>query len=452
MRKLLNSPKTLAILLLITALIWSRLIWDAAFPCHLRGDTSWYYILAKNLTTYGVFGEGFKPDFYWPPGWPFLLSSVNLLFGLRLDSMALLLILSSINILLIWGICRTLELSLFHSIIVSALFIINPSHMLLSNSFHTEHLFSPLFNGFVFVVLLMMRDWFKETKKETRRVPGPSPLLTKQKNVDFITHSCLAGLVLGLAALTRGTALPVALVLLLLVLVSIRKGTLFFIPLRYWMIIIIISLIPVIMWTWRNVKVTGDVIVISANGADNLWLGNNENELSNWVKENSPYRRKFKNLDMLNKYRLWKREAFTFIRKHPVESVLRCGQKMTQLLNPSYYLSFGSTFVNRTRPSGPMIANGINQLIFVSTLIGIICFIIFTYIVPIPYDNLWKRYGVGILLLLAGYWIFLHCITWGNTRFRYPVEHFMWIIAITGFAHLAKARRVWKNKVNPERN
>ncbi len=83
----------------------------------------------------------------------------------------------------------------------------------------------------------------------------------------------VAGIILGLAAITRPTVLPIILIIPIVFLFSKKKDK-YQKLIRYGLICLVGLAIPIIPVTIRNVIVAGDFVLISSQGGSNFYIGN----------------------------------------------------------------------------------------------------------------------------------------------------------------------------------
>lgn len=153
--------------------------------------------------------------------------------------------------------------------------------------------------------------------------------LWRAKTERPLVFSLAAGLCLGLATLTRSNGVclwPFAAIWLFFCLRTYRLAVLWF------SLLFVLTLMP---WGIRNYRVTGHWIFLSASGPYNLWLGNNEvayrmftasssAEYDKWGKvlleEAVPEKvKQLSSPDIGEAQRMWNREAWKFIREHPLQ-------------------------------------------------------------------------------------------------------------------------------------
>lgn len=81
--------------------------------------------------------------------------------------------------------------------------------------------------------------------------------------------AALAGLLLGLLAVTKPAILPLALVLVFCWLVARRRDNL-----RSFVAFLLALTVTLAPWTWRNYRLFGRLVPVSTLGGVNLWIGN----------------------------------------------------------------------------------------------------------------------------------------------------------------------------------
>lgn len=444
----MTQPKNIrldlsVLLCMIAIMLVLRLVWDYTCPINLfneLNDPKEYVKLAKNLVEYDVYGSQTTPDFFWPPFWPFFLANLAHL-NINMTDKTILYVLEVIFLIVFWGITQQVGFKLWQRTVAVLIYVINPCSILLSNQFFSEHLYLILFNGALFLLFQIALD----LNPDIERLEGNTERYHYNRrgiNLKSIIYAIVAGILLGCAALTRGVVFPLIVFFCILTFVSIRKKHLFRIPVYLWMVTVIIALLPVIFWTYRNWKVTDQIVIISANSAENLWLGHNENIEASWLLPHSPYRERFKGMNLLELHEAWREEAIDYIKRHPIEAILKCGIKIRSFLNAELYgwshmfNSQMSTFIRVVFRAG-------THLIFALTVLGLIMYILFTYILPIKFSNYWSNLFLTFFVVVVLFFIFQHCVIRAQPRYRAALEPYLWMGAIAGFTKLFYARKQW---------
>ncbi|MCD6384373.1 hypothetical protein J7M23_01220 [Candidatus Sumerlaeota bacterium] len=444
----------LTVLLLLN--LTTRLIWLTYYYSEPCSDCVNYVELAENIAKTGEYKVGGELDVHWPPLWPYVLSigkSINppadyshtILIGLQL-----------LNCLLLWLIARELSPKLLVAIVALLLFALNPSHLMMSTVYSTEHLFTALVNLFFLIVIKSMKlsgDRSETTMPEadTRdEPPGAEKPMFKEPPVTLFTliRGIGAGICLGLATLARGTTLPLIFLLPILCVVRLRKGHLFNLPLAFWLTVFLFALIPVVLWSYRNYKVSGTYIWVSATGAENFWLGNNPSCKLSWMPYDSPYRGKQRSMGIGERVRFWRREAIRFMITHPFTTLIACVAKTYLLFYPDMYDVCFYRSIHNTFGQIPYFCwRFLNHLIWFIVLFGLLSFIIFKFILPFKVQSLYDPEVLTFLLCIVLFWILIHCITLGHPRYRYPIEHILWMISVIGYLQLINLRKRWRTYI-----
>jgi len=235
-------------------LLWSvgiafalRLIVVLAMPLDLYADYESYDDLGWQWATKGGYYYGEHLTAYWPPGYPFLLSRLYLLFGhAQQTGVAVNLLLGVSIVLLSYFITRQVftEKVARWTMIIMALF---PSQILFGNLLASEMLFLPLMLAGILVFLSL-----------DKRLHGRW------------YYALLSGVLIGLAALTRSISQPLMLLVIPYWYFETRdiKRTA-----RYSVLALLGFALVVAPWMVRNHYAVGSA-KINTNTGINLFIGN----------------------------------------------------------------------------------------------------------------------------------------------------------------------------------
>jgi 4-amino-4-deoxy-L-arabinose transferase-like glycosyltransferase len=234
------------LLLVATALV-ARLVWIVALePREPRFDERQYLLHARNLATgNGFTDEAGRPDAFWPPGYPAVLSVCYRIFGdSSFVAIGLQVVLGIVTVVLV-AVMGTAAFGMRIGRGAALLLAVYPTHVFYSTLYLTEPLFTLL------VVIAMLLTW--------RSLASGAAVMIA------------AGAVLGLAAYVRPMILLFSVVL----------------PLWYWREKWLFrraiagaalaaggTLIVVSPWLVRNHGLTGSWTQIATEGSYNLWVGN----------------------------------------------------------------------------------------------------------------------------------------------------------------------------------
>ncbi len=456
-----NNKKWLLVALLLLLIVFNlttRLLWDKWYPAKIYSDCTNYLRLAGNIAEFGVYRQNNEPEVYWPPLWPHAIALTLLVDSPLFSIDVLTFALQLLSALLIWQIARIVSPHPLIATIPLIFFALNPSHLLLSNVYVTEHLFTFLFTLFLFIVFKLRSQSIQNSRvKPAGYMESES---AEREDINEITPSSkrpwravfwglAAGLALGMASLTRGITLPLIALIILFAIFRIRRKELFNISLIFWITTVVIALIPIGWWTYRNYRVTGERIVVSSVGAENFWFGNNPSCFINWLPADSPFRDKYEEMQPSERYKAWQADAIQFIKAHPFVTVFGWVSKTWRLLSPEIYdTCFHIEFPQQTGVQGFFVWRAFNQLIWLVTIVGFIVFVVLHLFIPVETPALYDKGAVNLILLLILLWIVLHAITLGHPRYRYPMEHFFWMLSVLGYLKIQAVRK--QLKVFPE--
>lgn len=226
----------------------ARIIWGLLVPVEPVSDPAAYDVLARTLSEHGVYGwKPTEPTAFWAVGTSALvaatyLAGVNGYGGV----VALNLVTALMSMVLVWRLGE-IWFDRLTALCATAIYALWPNLI-----FFTSIISSELF----FIALALLGLWFWE-----RREGSPY--------VNYI----LCGLTWGLACYVR----PVILLLpLVLVIATLPRGAL---ALRRASLKAIVATILILAtvspWTYRNMQVLGEPVLVSSNFGVNLWMGNN---------------------------------------------------------------------------------------------------------------------------------------------------------------------------------
>lgn len=226
-----------------------RLSWVMLVPVEPVSDSAAYATFARNLLEHGVYGwQPDQPSAYWAVGTAAATAATFLVFGLdNFTGVVLLnLLAGGLTIVLvyrlaeIWHDRRTAQ--------VAAMLVALWPNLIVFSSVLSSELW--------FIALTLAGLWFHERPSGRAWV-----------------NLLLCGLMWGLACYVR----PVILLLpFALALVALPAGPVALVraTLRAAVLVLLIVL-AVSPWTWRNAQVFGEPVLVSTNFGPNFWMGNN---------------------------------------------------------------------------------------------------------------------------------------------------------------------------------
>ncbi len=354
------------------------------------GDTRYYVHMAQHLASTGEYAQ-WNLRAYMPPGYPFFLSR---LLVLGADSQVLQIVqnifyLLTVLVLIVFGVQqggRQIGVS------VGVLAVLSPNWLLLPQKALSETLF---------LVVLMVG----------------LALVFAKITLFGIGRALFAGLMLGLAGLVREVAVPLAMVLALVVglwigrTYSLRRGVALGVAL------LIGTGLAILPWTVRNYAIFGEIVPIALNGPINLYIGNNPEATGAYKWRLPPAAQAVWNQPdegwskELFAARLAGREAVEYIRENPRDAVALMPRKIATLWGPPVALHAGHDI-------GALVRAGMALAWFAALGLGV--------------AGLWLMRRQPFGWFIAGACIMatgLHAVTFGDVRFRAPLEYLLMLPA-----------------------
>ncbi len=271
---------------------WACLVMDR----HPRFDETAYVHHAQHLVHgAGYVDAGGRPTSYWPIGYPAALALTYFVAGKSYLAAALLNAMCGMATAILIVVLATSFLGPAVGRIAGLVAAAYPNHVF----FASLHLTEPLFT-----LLLLAAAFFL--------LRGPTA-----------THNFVAGLLLGLAALTRPA---ITLFPLLLPVWYVRQGRSLRTALKGTGVVVLMLLVIVTPWMFRNHRVSG-AWEIASSGGHNFWIGNNPKALGGYVRPPDLDQPLWdgEHLDFSRGYRL----GLAAIVAEPEKAALRFLQKVT---------------------------------------------------------------------------------------------------------------------------
>ncbi len=243
-----------------------RLVWVTYFPNLPYADSEWYFEQANNLAQNRGYIRDGQPTAMWPVGYPFFLSIVfravpSSIFTAKFANVILL----TLDIGLLYYYARLICPIHPQALVLVAIVAFSPTYIMAASLISTEPLYACLVHLFLIVLLLAVRknqiSWW---------------LLTAIL-VGIITYVRTEGAVLLLVAI------------LFYVKVSVfphnkqRRVRNLWVP----VLMVLVSILIITPWTFRNWTQLGIFIPVSTTGCMNMWIGSNPdaNGGFNWNRD-----------------------------------------------------------------------------------------------------------------------------------------------------------------------
>jgi 4-amino-4-deoxy-L-arabinose transferase-like glycosyltransferase len=380
-----------------------RLLFIIIFPIKPHSDAANYNNLAIGL----IEGTGYAGGIgsYLPPGQSFFLAAIYFIFGYNPQIACIIqALISSLTCIIIYYIGKSI-LNKKIGIISGLIAALYPTLIVFSGLLFSETLFIFLFS---LLTLSLLRIYEERSAK----------------------NILIAGVSLGLATLVRPAIiglLPFILIWMLLSSPDIKKNLIKF------TVIILIAVVIISPWIIRNYNVHNEFVLVSTNGGVNFWIGNNPEATGtygscDWPNvPNSPF---LETTDEIKRDRLGYEKGLDFIKENPYEFFILSFKKF------SHFWRFPFTFSGLYLDG--LFINPIPKWLF----IVLVPLTIIPYVLLIPstifgiiFYQKWNNQAY-LLVLLMFYYILIHSIVFGASRFHLQIIHCLIIFAAYGICSI----------------
>ena len=234
-----------------------RVSWALIMPTAPVSDSHLYWVTSQNLALHGVYGVTPEEPFsYWPVGASALYAGAYKLFGVNFISVQILNIVAGVMLIATTGLLARRWFGEAAGLLAALLIAAWPSLIMFSTVLASE-VFLALF---VNITLLLWRS-------DAARWPR---------------YAVAAGAALVAAVYVRPVALLLPVVFLTLDAVSARRLSLR--PCLFTLLAVATSSALLAPWVARNYDLHGAIVLVSTNGAPNLWMGNNPDSNGGYMK------------------------------------------------------------------------------------------------------------------------------------------------------------------------
>lgn len=394
-----------------------RILLIVFLPIEMHSDALWYFNRAKSIADGNGYSEGGYPTAFWPVGYPGFLGIIFFLFGknLLVGQIANLL-LSAASFFLLLKLTRHIFLSETTARIAVLLFTLYPN-----NAAYTPILLTEVY--FTFFLLLGCYIYI------TRR--GWAWVLT-------------AGLIFGVAALTKPQVLFLPGILILLGLVDKQERKYLSKHIAKGFVIYLAVAAVLVPWAVRNTLVMGETVLISTNGGVTLLTGNNPSADGGYVADDPLVaQRRFTVRDQVAADQRAKQLALQWIMEHPGRFIALMPLKIWHLWykDGEAEWAYQAGYAHYARYQIFFrIVRVINQVYYTLLIVGMLLSIIFIkdYFREITLP--WALFGYIFVVYLT----IISMVFSGQPRFHFPVMP--WIIMYSAwlinrkFFHIAFKR------------
>ncbi|WP_251860254.1 hypothetical protein [Clostridium sp. Marseille-Q2269] len=408
-----NYYKIIIGLSMILCILWVVIVDTKPFS-----DFHYYYKLAIDIANGGEWG-----DTYTSVGYSIVLGGLFKLFGASLTLAKIFnLVLTFFGQVLFLGILRKTQITERNRRIVFTLFALFPNNIFFNSVVGTEILFTTL-------LLLVTYLYFSDIKYK------------------YI----ILGIIVGAATMVKPFFLLYAFAIFL---VELLKEKSFIKSLKSAIIIVVIALICLSPWSYRNTKYNGERTFVSNNGGIVLYINNNsQNNMGRWMDvqdvENSIAKTEaYKKASYTGKNKMLKEAAKKWIKSHPKEFVILGFKRLFNTYMWSddvLYSIHGVTTINdNVKFLLFPITNNIRNLFFIPAIIYIFIYSIFILIQIIKRRteklNKFNLYSTILFYMFTS----VYFVTEGQGRYAFPVTFIMiyfWVYLIKHIIFLLKEIR-----------
>jgi Dolichyl-phosphate-mannose-protein mannosyltransferase len=276
-------------------------------PLEQSSDFQWYYQRAVEITSGSGYAEGGVLTAFWPVGWPGFLAA---LFNITGPSVLAAQIANLIFAALVFGFTAMLGTALFRDQMVGR------AAVLILTLYPNQIGYVPLLSTEIFYELLLLLSIY---------------LLMQER----LLPALLAGLVFGIATLTKTQSLLLPGFILLGVFITAPSRESLFRLTKIMCAVYVTTMLVIIPWTYRNYVVFHALIPVSTNGGWTLLTGNNPEANGDYTPDTVLAQGITHNpAEQVTMDRLARTRAVTWIKENPIKFLLLMPKKLVRLWGP----------------------------------------------------------------------------------------------------------------------
>jgi 4-amino-4-deoxy-L-arabinose transferase-like glycosyltransferase len=277
---------------IVTAVaILLSILWIIFVNSKPYSDFSYYNNVAKQVANGGQWG-----DTYTSVGYSIVLGFVYKIFGSGIMVAKVFnLVLTFLSYVIFYKLLKKIHISEGRKKVIYTVFVFFPNNIFYNSLIGTEIIFTT-------ILLIITLIYFSDVRYK------------------YI----IIGVLTGLNAMIKPFFMVFFFAIILLEIINKRK---FLVPLRNGIIVLILSLITIAPWCYRNTKLVGETTFISNNGGIVLYINNNsQNKLGRWMAasnvENSIVNKKeYVKANATEKNKMLSKAAKKWIVGHPLQFV-----------------------------------------------------------------------------------------------------------------------------------
>ncbi len=417
-----NRNKILIVLLigLILRLILLAYFWDK--PLTIVDETH-YQQLAENIYKHKEFAmtKG-SPTSMRPPLYPIFLRTIYFLVdGIHLNAVRIVqIILSLATIFMVFMLGK----KIFNEkigLLAALVFAVYPSFIFFTHLLLTEVLFTFLFSFFIWYFILFLE------KKRFRDI-------------------WMAGIFMGLGALTRSILYPFFVIALIFLFISC-KGSIS--QNAKWLILLTIGYVIVVgPWSIRNTILHKRPVIVNTMGGFNLYMGNYEHTPLNraWAAVDLAgdkawyygHEQELSGMQEVEKEEWCKKKAKEFILNHKFLTLKR------DLIKAANFWGMERSIIGGIIAGHyPGLDNKVYLAFITLAIFSVYAIVVISSVFGFVYNISRKRYNILFVVLLIGYFTAMHSIVFGHSRYHIPLIPLLIIFASWAIVNL---KRIWREQ------
>lgn len=233
-----------------------RLVWAFVVPVEPVSDSGIYWLTSQNIAEHGVYGiTPEQPFSYWPVGAAGVYAAAYKLFGVNFISVQIINLIAGAGVIATTGLLARRWFGETAGVAATAVIAFWPSLIMFTTVLASE-IFFMLFTN---IALLAQRSDGKR----------------------WIVYAVIAGVAIVSAAYARPIALLFPVVFLAVDVIARKAVSLR--PFLFAGVSLAVAGLLLAPWVMRNYELHGEVVLVSTNGAPNLWMGNNPDSTGGYM-------------------------------------------------------------------------------------------------------------------------------------------------------------------------
>ena len=233
-----------------------RLIWALIIPVEPVSDSNIYWVTSQNIAEHGVYGVTPQEPFsYWPVGAAGVYAAAYKILGVNFISVQTINLIAGLLVIVTTGLLARRWFGEGAGLIAAAIIAFWPSLIMFTTILASEVFFMLFAN----IALLAQRS-------DSKR---------------WIVYAVIAGVAIVSATYVRPIALLFPAVFLAIDIIARKRLSVR--PFLFASISLAVAGVLLAPWVMRNYDLHGEIVLVSTNGAPNLWMGNNPDSTGGYM-------------------------------------------------------------------------------------------------------------------------------------------------------------------------